>query len=308
MRVGLIAVDSKYPNLALMKISAYHKQEGDIVEWYNPYEHYDLVYASKIFTYTPDYEYAITNADRVLKGGTGYDLTTVLPDYIDLLQPDYTLYNVDDDLAYGFITRGCPNKCKWCVVPIKEGKIQPYMDIEDIVAGGKRRAILMDNNVIGSSYGVSQLEKIAQLGVKVDFNQAIDARLVTDEIAAILARVRWIRYIRFGCDTPGQIKEVERAAELLTNHGYRKPIFLYCLLQDFDESLARVEYWRHKGPRFIPFCQPYRDIANPSVVVPQWQKDMARWANMRAIYRSCDFADYSPRKGFICREYFNLLR
>ena len=261
MRVGLIAVDSKYPNLALMKISAYHKLAGDIVEWYKPVEHYDLVYASKIFTYTPDYERTITNADRVLKGGTGYDLTSVLPDYIDQLQPDYELYNVDSDLAYGFITRGCPNKCKWCVVPIKEGKIRPYMDIEDIVAGGKRRAILMDNNVIASSYGVSQLEKIAQLGIKVDFNQAIDARLVTDEIAAILARVRWIRYIRFGCDTPGQIKDVERATELLTKHGYRRPVFLYCLLQDFKESLARVEYWRHKGSRFVPFCQPYRDIA-----------------------------------------------
>lgn len=304
MKIGIIAVDSKYPNLALMKISAHHKIAGDIVEWYTPYEHYDCVYMSKIFTFTPDYEYAITNADAVIKGGTGYDLHTVLPNAIDRLQPDYTLYGVEDDLAYGFLTRGCPNKCKWCIVPIKEGGIRPYMDIEEIVVGGKRRAILMDNNILASDYGLTQIEKIIDLKTKVDFNQAIDARLITDDIAALLAKVRWVRYIRFGCDTPGQIGEVERAAALLEKHGYNKGYFLYCMLQDFDESFTRVNYWRSKGRKYIPFCQPYRDFNNPAAIVPQWQKDLARWANMRATYMSCDFTDYAPRKGFICSEYF----
>lgn len=304
MKIGIIAVDSKYPNLALMKISAHHKIAGDIVEWYTPYEHYDCVYMSKIFSFTPDYEYAITNADAVIKGGTGYDLHTILPNAIDRLQPDYTLYGVEDDLAYGFLTRGCPNKCKWCIVPIKEGGIRPYMDIEEIVAGGKRRAILMDNNILASDYGLTQIEKIIDLKTKVDFNQAIDARLITDDIAALLAKVRWVRYIRFGCDTPGQIGEVERAAALLEKHGYNKGYFLYCMLQDFDESFTRVNYWRSKGRKYIPFCQPYRDFNNPAAIVPQWQKDLARWANMRATYMSCDFTDYAPRKGFICSEYF----
>ena len=122
MVIGLIAVDSKYPNLALMKLSAYHKAKGDLVEWYTPFQHYDVVYMAKVFTFTPDYYQVIANADKVEKGGTGYDIRKTLPLEIDRLQPDYSIYNIAPDLAYGFLTRGCPNKCKWCVVPQKEGE------------------------------------------------------------------------------------------------------------------------------------------------------------------------------------------
>lgn len=299
-----MAVDSKYPNLALMKISAFHKAKGDLVEWYSPLSDYNRVYMSKIFSFTPNYPYYITNANEVLQGGTGYDISTVLPIEIDRLQPDYELYGIENDLAYGFLTRGCPNKCKWCIVPIKEGKIRPYMDIEEITADGRQRAILMDNNVLASDYGLEQIEKIIKLKIRVDFNQAIDARLITDDVAKMLAKVLWIRYIRFGCDTPGQIKEVERAAELLSKHGYKKEFFLYCLLQDFKESFDRVNYFRNKGPRHKPFCQPYRDFNNPAQLIPQWQKDLAHWANRKQLYGSCEFSDFQPRKGFQCNKYF----
>lgn len=127
MNIGILAVDSNYPNLALMKISAWHKARGDNVEWYNPLCSYDKVYSAKVFSFTPDYGYYI-NADQVEKGGTGYDIKKVLLPEIDRMIPDYDLYNVDKNLAYGFLTRGCPNRCKWCVVPVKEGNITPYMD------------------------------------------------------------------------------------------------------------------------------------------------------------------------------------
>lgn len=155
MKIGLLVVDSNYPNLALMKISNYHKARGHDVEWYNPLSPYDKVYIAKVFTFTPDYKYYI-NADQIEKGGTGYDIEKVLPIEIDRIQPDYSIYNIVPDLAYGFLTRGCPNRCKWCVVPQKEGKISPYMDIEEVVAG-RRKAILMDNNVLASDYGLHQI-------------------------------------------------------------------------------------------------------------------------------------------------------
>ncbi len=117
MNIGILAVDSNYPNLALMKISGYHKLKGDQVEWYNPFNHYDKVYMAKIFSFTEDYQQWITNADHIEKGGTGYDISKVLPSEIDCMVPDYSLYNLDDKTAYGFLTRGCPNKCKWCIVP-----------------------------------------------------------------------------------------------------------------------------------------------------------------------------------------------
>ena len=115
MNIGLLAVDSTYPNLALMKISAYHKARGDNVEWYNSLCHYDKVYMAKVFSFTPDYGYYV-NADQVEKGGTGYDISKNLPKEIDRSFPDYSLYRIDKE-AYGFLTRGCPNRCKWCIVP-----------------------------------------------------------------------------------------------------------------------------------------------------------------------------------------------
>lgn len=303
MNIGLLAVDSKYPNLALMKISSYHRAEGDSVEWYNPLLSYDVVYMAKVFSFTPDYGYAI-NAEKVEKGGTGYDIAKTLPQRIDRIFPDFDLYGIDKNLSYGFLTRGCPNKCKWCVVPQKEGGIAPYMDIEE-VTNGRRKAILMDNNVLASDFGLQQIEKIVRLGIRVDFNQALDARLVTDDVARLLARVKWIKRIRFGCDTPGQIAECERATALIDKYGYKGEYFFYCILLDnLQESFHRVNHWRQKGRRFLPHCQPYRDLANPRQVIPQWQKDMAGWADKKWIFRSCEFEDYIPRKGFRCKEYF----
>ena len=123
-----------YPNLALCKIAAYHKGLGDRVEWATPFEHYDILYRSKIFNFTQD-DLTPYNADLEIRGGTGYDIHSELPQEIDDIQPDLSIYpNVPKDISYGFLTRGCPNKCKWCVVPKKEGGnhvyayAQPYRD------------------------------------------------------------------------------------------------------------------------------------------------------------------------------------
>lgn len=259
MNIGLLAVDSNYPNLALMKISAYHKRLGDKVDWYNPFDHYDKLYMAKVFSFTPDYRQYITNADAIEKGGTGYDISKRLPIEIDRMQPDYSIYpQIDSKTAYGFLTRGCPNKCKWCVVPKKEGSIAPYMDIEEIAVNGRKNIVLMDNNVLASDYGLEQ------------------------------------------------IAEVERAALLIDKYGYKGEYFLYCILMDFKESFSRINYWKNVSPRFIPHAQPYRDLNNPRQNIPQWQKDMAHWADRKELYRSCEFKDFSPRKGFKCSEYFNV--
>ncbi len=305
MNIGIVDVDGHhFPNFALMRASAYHKARGDQVEWATPFSQYDKVMASKVFTFTPDFNYLTLQADIIEKGGTGYDIKKVLLPEIDRMIPDYDLYNVDKNLAYGFLTRGCPNRCKWCVVPAKEGNITPYMDIAEVSAG-RKNVILMDNNILASNYGLQQIEKIVSMGVRVDFNQGLDARLVTDDIARLLARVKWMKRIRFGCDTPGQIAECERATALIDKYGYKGEYFFYCiLLNDFKEAFTRVNHWRVKGGRFLPHCQPYRDLNNPRQIIPQWQKDLAGWADKKWIFRSCEFKDFTPRKGFKCREYF----
>lgn len=307
MRVALFDVDGHnyHPNLALMKLSAWHKSRGDTVEWYNAMDgQYDIAYLSKVFTHTPDYMEYI-HADIIEKGGTGYSLTKELPKEADLLQPDYSIYpSIDCKTAYGFLTRGCPNKCKWCIVPKKEGNVRPYMDVEEIAINGRTNLILMDNNILASDYGLQQIEKIIKLGLKVDFNQAMDARLVTPEIGKMLARVKWIKRIRFGCDTEQQIEHCEKAIELIDGAGYKGEYFFYCMLHgDIRENLSRVNHWKNRGGRYLPHCQPYLDFNSRIQNIPQWQLDMARWADRKELFRTVEFVDYEPRKGFRCKEY-----
>lgn len=306
MNIGLMAVDSQYPNLALMKISAWHKSQGDAVEWYTPFGRYDMVYMAKVFSFTPDYGHWITNTTHIRKGGTGYDVHSRLPEEMEFVTPDYSLYpSIDRKTAYGFLTRGCPNRCKWCVVPRKEGGIRPYMDVDDVATDGRTNLVLMDNNILACDYGLQQIEKIVERRYRVDFNQALDARLVTDDIARLLARVRWLNQIRFGCDTPRQIEECERAMQLIDRHrGKPASYLMYTMIgSDFDEAYRRLSHFR-TFPRVRVVAQPFRDVDNPHQVIPQWQHDMARWSMRRELYASCDFKDFEPRKGFKCSEYF----
>ena len=305
MKIGLLAVDSKYPNLALMKISSYHKSNGDRVEWYSSFESYDIVYMSKIFSFTEDYGYFI-DSEVIEKGGTGYNILKCLPGNIDAVQPDYSIYpSIDKRTAYGFITRGCPNKCKWCVVPEKEGRVHSYMDVDDIAIDGRTNLILMDNNILASDYGIKQIEKIADRKYRVDFNQGLDARLVTDDISCLLSKVRWIDKIRFGCDTQAQIQWCMNAISKIdsrrTNPAY---YLLYTILDgSIEECYSRLSYFRGMQ-NVVVHAQPFRNPHKRNVI-PMWQKDMARWANRRELYKSTDFKDYSPRIDFKCKEYFD---
>lgn len=324
MNIGLVDIDGHakkkkwgatiYPNLALCKIARWHRMNGDSVDWAIPFIHYDRIYMSKVFNFSPD-DRTCYDADEIVKGGTGYDIRSQLPDEIDCLQPDYSIYpNVDKRTAFGFLTRGCPNKCRWCVVPRKEGRIRPYMDIDEIAIEGRTNIVLMDNNILAAGdYAVEQLEKIIKRNYRIDFNQALDARLVTDKFARLLAQCRWIdRRIRFGCDTPKQVEECERAISLINAHGYRGEYFLYTMLnEDFSECYERILHWwlrshqcrmEHK-PNIYPYAQPYRDPDNPSHRPPQWQKDMAAWVNKHQVFQMTDFANFEPRKGFRCSKY-----
>ncbi len=325
--IGLVDVDGHakkkklgatiYPNIALGKIARWHKEHGDEVKWAFPLQHYDRIYMSKVFNFSPDDRTAY-DADEIIRGGTGYDITSCLPDEIDRTQPDYSIYpNVPKDTAYGFLTRGCPNKCKWCVVPRKEGGVVPYMDVDEIAIEGRTKLVLMDNNFLATGdYAVEQLRKIINRGYRVDFNQALDARLVTDEFARLLARVKWLdkNRIRFGCDTWPQVKQCEVAMQKIISYGFKGEFFLYIMLNDdFRESYSSIHYWwdklqeqreKHSSNCVYAYAQPYRDPFNPHRPIPQWQRDMAGWVNKKAHFVAHSFQDFEPRKGFRCAEYF----
>lgn len=296
MNIGLIDIDShNFPNLALMKISSFHKNQRDNVEWYFPFNDYDIIYKSKVFTFTPDHYGFINNSTTIIRGGTGYNIETKLPIDIDVSIPDYDLYPksewYDKETAYGFITRGCPNKCEWCVVPEKEGNIKSYMDIEE-VAQDYKKVILMDNNILASNYGLKQIEKIIMLKLKVDFNQGLDARLIAnnEDIAKLLSKVKWLKPLRMACDTKSQMKHIEKATELLRKHNTTpRNYFIYLLVKDIDDALFRAEFL--KKLKLDPFAQPYRDFITNKEPNKEL-KQFTRWVNHKAIFKSIKFENY----------------
>lgn len=249
MRIALHDADAShfrrtktYPNYALAKISAWHKQRGDTVGWWNPrcpLEHWDQVYSSKIFDFTTEEPYL---PPGTIRGGTGYDVHSKLPKEIDDMYPDYSIYP-SCDYAVGYLTRGCPNHCRWCVVPDKEGDIHPYRDWRQVVRTDTDKLVLMDNNILACDYGISQLQSLIDSGYRIDLNQGMDARLVTSEVADVLAKLDWIRFIRFSCDQKSQIAAVTRACKLLEARGKRPyNVFVYLLVTpDIDDAVYRVE-------------------------------------------------------------------
>ena len=236
MKIGLIDVDGHhFPNLALMKLANYHRQQGDTVEWINHLEQYNKVYQSKVFTFTPDVS-TVVQADEIVKGGTGYKMYGEL--FCDNTEPDYSIYPQYPH-AYGFLTRGCVRNCPWCIVPKKEGAIRAYRDVETVLQG-RKTAILMDNNVLASEHGLQQLERIIDLKCKVDFNQGLNSRLVTNDIAQLLSKIKWIRFIRFACDTTPAVEPLLKAIEKLNRYGVKNyRIFVYLLVKDVNEANGR---------------------------------------------------------------------
>lgn len=290
MNIGLLDVDGhNFPNLALMKISAYHKLKGDSVEFASV-GNYDKTYASKVFTFSRDFEHGLCNYGEIIRGGTGYNAKSNLPDTIEHIMPDYSLYNIQNR-AYGFLTRGCPNKCGWCVVPRKEGDIKANADITEFW-NGQKEAVLMDNNVLAHEHGLKQIEKTIDLGIKIDFNQGLDARIIAENIpiAELLSKVKWSRYLRMACDNKSQIPYIEKALRNLNRFGFKSyRVFVYVLIRDCEDALLRLNFLKKLGVK--PFAQPYRDFENKTQP-SKHQMRLARWCNHTAIFNTVEFADY----------------
>lgn len=281
-----------FPNLALMKISAYHKLKGDIVEWWDASQDYDLVYSSKVFDFTKEND--DLPADTI-KGGTGYGLYKDLPNEIDNCFPDYSIYP-ECDYAIGFITRGCPNKCEWCYVPKKEGKIRPYSKWQDLVRPDSNKLVLMDNNILASDYGLSQLEELSHTDYKIDLNQGMDIRLLTEDICKILGKIKWLKYIRFSCDTLSQLPYFERAFEWFEKYKvYKSKIFIYVLIRkDLVEADKRIQGLKNIYKHFNLYAQPERNDVK-GVVPNKLQLEFAQRYVYGRSYKKETWFEYCAR-------------
>ncbi len=293
MKIALVDVDghSGFPNLALMRLSAWHKAQGDDVEWWGGFTHYDRAYLSKVFTFTPDFD-TVIDADEIITGGTGYKDYSSLPSEVEATSPDYSIYP-HYQRAIGFLTRGCVRDCPWCIVPRKEGYIHPAATWGEIKRPDSREIVFLDNNVLASAHGLEQIEQMGHEKVWVDFNQGLDARLITPKIAELLAGLRWIRFVRMSCDTSAMLPVMEQAVAYLREAGVaRSRLWAYVLVQDVADAHQRVLALEKMG--VLPFAQPYRDF--DSGAPPYEQRAFARWVNIRSVHNSCTWENYNDTR------------
>ena len=293
MKVGLIDVDGhNFPNLALMKISAYHKAKGDTVEWCFPFDHYDVVYQSKVFdsTYSPDIDWTPW-ADKVIKGGTGYGLDNKLPDEVEHMYPDYSLYpDLTKDTAYGFLTRGCPRGCDFCIVAKKEGRRSVKVADLSEFWRGQKNIVLLDPNLLACKEHHDLLQQLIDSKACVDFSQGIDIRLTNEKNIDLINRVK-LKNIHFAWDNPKDDLRpyFERYKELAKRKPHGSYGTVYVLVNfgsTIRQDLARI-YWLAEAG-FDPYVMVY-DKPN----APQSARDMQRWCNNKIIFNKCpDFTDY----------------
>lgn len=294
MKVGLVDVDSKIPNLALMKASAWHKARGDEVKLYDPiFDEPDLIYASKVFDFTPDYEY-FPDGVETLRGGPGYDRRAVLPfPDADRIMPDYDLFGCA--YAMGRITRGCPNRCPWCIVPGMDGnEVHRVASLTDFWCGQDTVRLLDDNIMADEDVFVDACRELHEARVKVIW-EALDIRLVTDRSAKALASVKQAKSIHFAWDGHSQDDAVHEGIEILRAAGLKPWRLMFYVLVGFNTTreydLHRVYELRRLGVN--PFVMPY-DKSDP------YQKALARWCNNKFVFKKVPrFEDYDGFKKLV---------
>ena len=290
MKIGLLDVDSKIPNLALMKISQYHKMQGDTVEHYLPLARhlYDKVYASKIF----DFSDGSDIQKEMIVGGTGIDLKISLPNEIESVDPDYSIYNYPHNI--GFAMRGCRFNCSFCVVPEKEGKPKSSNTIAKLwTQRTSDFLVLLDNDFFGNPYWADRIAEIKELGLKVNFSQGLNIRIISERQAEALASVKFRnlsgthREVFFAWDQIKDEKVIIRGIKRVIKAGIKPYEMQFYVLIGFDstpdEDLHRIMMLKDLG------CRPYVMPFNKKDV---YQKRFARWVNHKGIFNSCTFEEY----------------
>lgn len=302
MKIGLIDVDShNYPNLCLMKISAWHKAQGDSVEWYDPLfsGHLDRVYMSKVFTFSQDYPYYV-NATEVVRCGTGYfypDGGDSLPDEIEHMMPDYSIYGIEDT-AYGRLTTGCPRGCNFCIVQHKEGrKSVKHADLSEFW-NGQKYIVLLDPNILACRDWKDLLQQLIDSKAQVDFNQGLDIRMMTPEKAEMLSRIRtkrlhfaWDRYEDKAIIQP----KFEEFRKVCKTHPHDLEVYVLCgdvERRVRDEDLERIYWLRDNG--YAPYVMLFDKDKLPR---GHELLKLQRWVNNRFVFwKVKKFEEYKRSK------------
>jgi hypothetical protein len=303
MQILLIDADSRIPNLALMKLSAYHKKLNDEVvlkelkipyypeqKTYNSYystEGFDKVYISIVFDTTLN---KIKKGTSII-GGTGYSLSIELPLEIEDMEPDYSIYPYNN-ISYGFITRGCIRKCPFCKVPEKEGTIHIVSSVDKIVR--HKITKFLDNNILAYNRHKEVLKELVDKNIKCQFNQGLDIRLIDEENSILLSKLNYYKEYIFAFD---DIKYENIIREKLKLMLWRKPwqlkFFVYVdITMTKEETEERINFLKDNQ------CLPYimRNISCWSSPYRKWYNDIAAWCNQPGLFKTLDFDEFCKRR------------
>lgn len=278
MKVALIRVDGKFPNLVLMKLSSFHKKRGDDVVLIDLSDmEFDRIYASQIFA-----------------GGSGYDLEAKLPDEIEHCKPDYDLFNTD--FSMGFTSRGCVRNCKFCVVRRKEGKLKEHSPFEEFVDDRFQKIILMDNNFLASPKCKEKLHTLINKKYKVNFSQGLDLRLINNENAELLSKVKYYnwtfsrRMIHFAWDDIKDERKILKGLKILLKYIPPHCIMVYVLV-GFNTTIKDDLYRIRKlaDLKVKPFVMIYNNGKDTTL------RHLSRWVNKR-YYMIVPWDQYLDKK------------
>lgn len=312
MTVAVFDIDSKIPNLALMKISSYYKSQGETVEFLNPNKSYDKIFASAIFTRSHEKCLKLKEqyGDKIEIGGTGWSLDKTLDPAIEIMNPDYDLYTAEDiasrmkgigtkehklrkaaeivNAGMGFTSRGCVRQCKFCFVPQKEGCFKQASEIKDLINPRSNVLILHDNNLTADPYCIDKLNEIRDRKLIVDINQGCDVRLINEDIARALGEVKHLRSLHYAWDLMGFENQVMEGIKTLSK--FIKPYRHMCFMLIGFNTTFEEDFYRFTKLRELkvdPFVMVYNQLDNKKL------RHFARWVNSR-IYKSCEWNEYVP--------------
>lgn len=312
-KIGLIDCDGhNFPNIPLMKISAWHKAQGDRVRWYEPFdgliEKYDKVYVSKVFSFTSEYQYPIY-ADEVQRGGSGYAIELIdgrevyrkekdnnLPDEIEHIYPDYSIYpDLTKDTAFGFLTRGCPRGCSFCIVKSKEGGCSRKVADLSEFWNGQKKIVLCDPNILACPEHMDLLKQLRKSGASVNFNQGLDIRLITEKNLEIIKQIK-LEKIHFAFDRWEDKDIIEpRLRKFAAETGFNRNkghVTVY-ILTNYNTTIEQ-DIYRIQLCRELNFS-PYPMIYDREHCKPIYRK-LQRWCNNYIFWSVPTFEQYSRRR------------
>lgn len=302
MKVLLVDADSTIPNLALMKLSMFHKRKGDEItllqlhipyyprkkpKTYNIPNGFDKTYCSVVF----DKSIAQIESHGVIFGGTGYSLGVILPAGIERIPPDYALYN-EQEWSYGFISRGCIRNCKFCKVPQKEGWIRQSNQISDIVQHSKVQ--FLDNNILALPQHLDILQELVDKKIRCQFAQGLDMRLVDTRNSRLLSQLRYLGNYTFAFDDWRYLPSINRGLDLLSwRRDWQLRFYVYCHPDmSMDNITQRIEYLRDRQ------CLPYimRDRTCFESENSDFYVDIASYCNQPGIFKNMTFKEFLPKR------------